>query len=58
LAAVLAREENQLKKHLKLMEKINSKDSVDLTILILTNSETWVLSAKSRSKNQKSKNDE
>jgi hypothetical protein len=40
------------------MEKINSKDSVDLTILILTNSETWVLSAKSRSKNPKSKNDE
>jgi hypothetical protein len=39
------------------MEKINSKDSVDLTILILAISETRVLSAKSKSKNPKGKND-
>lgn len=40
------------------MEKINSKDSVGLTILILTILETWVLMAKSKSKNPKDKNDE
>ena len=57
-AVVLAREENQLKKHLKLMEKIHSKDSVGLKILILTILETWVLMAKSKSKNPKDKNDE